>query len=379
MKFISIPCASLVLLTLLSVIVFSTAKPNDSPKTKPKNILIFMAFGSYSMRISIWPLVEALAEKGHHVTFISSHPSKNPNPKVFDFVPKNISEFIGKLEKEDLNFIEERRKGNNLAFWFDMPSLGIEVCKQIMHDPDVLKWLKTAKYDLVFVDSFLNECGYGLAHAFNAKTIMFSTTSHIAWFYDAFGIPDDSSWAVADFGVGLPVREMSFLQRTINAVLPVFWKLIRDVWYFPKLEEISKTGLGLKRMPSFSEIEKNISLVFVTNHYSQEFARAYTPNVVSVGGLGVVGKNEKLPEEIESFIEKGKDGFVYISFGTIAEFANLDKPTRNEFIKGLLQFPNVRYIWKSGKDIGVDLPENFLVLKWAPQQALLGKENRPIH
>lgn len=194
------------------------------------------------------------------------------------------------------------------------------------------------------------------------------------WFYDAFGIPDDSSWATTDAFIGQPVKDVSFFDRVIGAVMPVYWKLIRDIYYFPELEKIMKDAFQLEKVPSFSELEKNNSLTFLTTHYSQEFARSFAPNVVSIGGLVLAGENKPLPNDIQDFIEKGKDGFIYISFGTIAEFSKLGDEIKEEFVKALLSFPNIQFIWKCAKGVGMDieLPGNFMVVKWVPQQDLLG-------
>lgn len=329
-----------------------------------------MGCGSYSMRISIWPLIEALTEKGHHVTFISAYPSKNPHPGVFDYVPKKLQKWWEETEGE-MDLYQLRKNGMLLSFWFTAPYFGIEVCTKLYEDPEALEWVRSSNFDLVFIDSFMNECAYGLAHAFNAKTIVLSTTTLFPWFYDISGIPDDSSWASTDCSFGFPARDMNFLQRTLNALLPVVWKLIRELWYLPKLEEITKEGLQLESVPSFSELEKNTSLTFLTAHYSQEFPRAVPPNVVNIGGLAITGKLEPLPKDIEQFIGRGTH-FIYISFGTVGEFLSLDKEIREEFVNALLQFPQIQFIWKSSKGLGVELPENFLVLKWAPQQSLLG-------
>lgn len=355
-------------LTLFSLVTHANCvnKKRDS-----KNILFFMGCGSYSMRISIWPLIEALSEKGHQVTYISPYESKNPQPGIHDYVPKNLQRWWTQVEGE-MNLYELRKTGKLLQFWFTAPLFGIEVCKQLYDDPEAVKWIQDSKFDLVFIDSFFNDCAYGLAHVFQAKTIVISTTTVFPWFYDAFGIPDDSSWATTDCVFALPVRDVNFFHRVISAVMPVVWKLIRDLYYYPELEKITKDAFQLENVPSFSELERNNSLVFITTHYSQEFARSFPPNVVPIGGLVLTGKNKPLPKDIEDFIAKGKNGFIYISFGTVGDFSALEKEVREEFVKSLLQFPNIQFIWKTTKGVGIDLPENFMLLKWAPQQDLLG-------
>ncbi len=361
--------------TLLAVTLF-LAHGNCAKQTKDsRNILFFTGCGSYSMRLAIWPLIEALAEKGHQITYVSAYESKlPPQPNIHNYVPKKLQHWWNQITG-DMKLSEMRKNGNLLLFWLSAPQIGIEVCKQLYDDQEAINWIRNSKFDLIFIDSWFNDCGYGLAHVFQAKTIVLSTMPLFPWFYDAFGIPDDSSWATTDTFLALPVKDLHFFHRVINAVMPVYWKLVRDLYYYPELEKITKDAFQLENVPSFSELEKNNSLVFVTSHYSQEFARSFPPNVVSIGGLVLTGENKPVPKDLQDFINKGKDGFIYISFGTVGEFSSLDKKAREEFVKALLQFPNIQFIWKCSKGLGIDieLPQNFMVVKWVPQQDLLGK------
>ncbi|ODN03743.1 UDP-glucuronosyltransferase 1-7C [Orchesella cincta] len=280
-----------------------------------ENILFFTGCGSYSQRISVWPLVAALTEKGHYVTFLSAFESKNPHPNVVDYVPQKLKQWASNT-MGTLNVYELRKKGALLPFWFiGSPTFGTTICEEIYTDPEAIAWIKSSKFDLVIIDAFMNECAYGLAHIFKAKIIVFDTTTVLPWFYDSFGIPDDTSW-VSDAVYAFP-GEMSFFQRTFTAVSTVGWKLFRELWYLPKLEAITKKGLGLDEIP------------------------------------------------------RGKHGFVYISFGTVTEFSGFDEHIKKAFIEAVLKFPHIQFIWKLTKDIDVQLPANFLISSWVPQQELL--------
>lgn len=352
----------------------NTPKEHHGRSIDPKSILVYMGCGSYSMRISVWPLIEALTEKGHKVTFLSAHPPKVPHPNVTDFVPPKMQKWWTDMS-QNLNLVEIRKKGQLVLFSYTTPLFGTATCEQLYSDPEVLPWVKQSKFDLIMIDSFANECAYGLAHVFQAKTIVLATFSVAPYFYDAYGIPDESSW-IADMIFAFHPLEMSFLGRAVSAVAPVVNKFMRKYWYFPRLEEITKQGLGIDNLPSFEELERNTSLVFVTTHYAQEYARALPPNVVPIGGLVLTGNTKPLPKNIEDFINRGKNGFIYVSFGTVFEFKKLDKDVQEAFVHALLQFPDIQFIWKSAEGVGVDLPPNFLVSKWLPQQDILGKYMR---
>ncbi|CAL8137632.1 unnamed protein product [Orchesella dallaii] len=355
--------------SFLAFALFSVLLTVPLSNVNCENILFFTGCGSYSQRISVWPLVAALTEKGHQVTFLSAFESKNPHPNVFDYVPKKLKNWATNT-MDTLNVYELRKKGALLPFWFiGAPTFGITICEEIYSDPEAIAWIKSSKFDLVIIDAFMNDCAYGMAHIFNAKIILFDTTTVLPWFYDSFGIPDDTSW-VSDAVFSFP-NEMNFIHRVLTAAATVYWKLFRELWYLPKLEAITKKGLELDEIPSFSDIEKNTSLVFITTHYSQEHARAFPPNVIPIGGLALTGKAKPLPKDMEDFINKGKAGFVYISFGTVTEFSGFDEQIKKAFIDAVLKFPHIQFIWKLTNDIDVQLPANFLISKWVPQQDLL--------
>lgn len=339
--------------------------------TFPKNILFYVGYGSYSMRISAWPLAKALSEKGHNVTYLSAHKLKDPYPRVNDFVPKKLAEWWANAER-NMDLIGNRKSGKLKAFWYLKTKFGVEVCKVLYSDHETLEWIRKSTFDLIVIDSYLNECGYGLAHFFHAKTIAFSTFSVGPWYFDVYGIPLTESSSTSDVIFHYPAFEHGFISRVVSAVNPLAWKVLREYWYFPWLEEITKDGLGLDTVPSFSELEKNTSLIFMSTHYAQEYPRTFPPNVIPIGGLVLTGNTKPLPMAMTNFINKGKNGFIYISFGTMFEFADMDEEIKEAFVHALCQFPEIQFIWKS-RSVGIDLPPNILVTKWAPQQDLLGK------
>lgn len=84
------------------------------------NIVFYFALSTYSHRIPAWPLVEALADQGHNVTFVSPFPSKSPNPKVNDYVPKKFKEWVdswGDLE----DVFENRKMDKEIDAWLILP------------------------------------------------------------------------------------------------------------------------------------------------------------------------------------------------------------------------------------------------------------------
>ncbi len=77
---------------------------------------------------------------------------------------------------------------------------------------------------------------------------------------------------------------------------------------------------------------------------------------------------------MESFLEKG-DGFIYLSFGTYAEFLKFDPSIQQAFIGAMQNLSHVQFLWKveSDKFINEFPKNNVYISSWMPQQDILGE------
>lgn len=278
------------------------------------NILVYAIVGSYSQRISLWSLVEGLSDKGHNLTYMSSYDIIDPHPRIVDYAPKKWKEKMGPWEQH-MRFYDIRKNGEMVRMWFRLPDKGLDACETLYSDPEFVSWLKSSQFDLVIMDGLMNECVYSMVHYWKAKLILYSTTITMSWYYDAHGLPDESS-SVTDLMYNFPPGgKMSFLQRFVNAMTPLVWKAVREYWYLPKLEEICKKGLDLEEIPSFKEIERNASLVMLTTHYSLDYPRSFPPNAIPVGGVAVGSKNAKpIPKVLLNDFKVKKNNYDVIIF-----------------------------------------------------------------
>lgn len=258
------------------------------------NILVYGILSSYSQRISLWSLLEALSDNGHDVTYMSAYEIKEPHPRIKDYTPRLWKEKMGPWE-EHLSFYDIRKNKRMVKMWFELPSMGLSACETLYSDPEFVSWLNSTHFNLVIMDGLMNECAYSMVHYWKAKLIVYSTTSTMSWYYDSHGLPDESS-SVSDLMYDFPPgKKMSFLERFVNAMTPLVWKAVREYWYIPQLEEICRKGLQVKEIPPFIEIEKNASLVMITTHYTLDYPRSLPPNVVAVGGVAAAGSEQLKP------------------------------------------------------------------------------------
>lgn len=261
---------------------------------KSENILFFWAVSGTSHRITVWPLVEKLAENGHNVTFLGPLPSKKPNAKVHEIVLEGLLDKIGL----GVDFVDARIQGGAPAIsklWSTYLDFPIKCCEFIVSDPALVDWINTSNYDLVVINAMMNDCAYGLVHKFKAPYIIYGTTHNFGWWSEAFGYPDEN---YPEFRFHYP-ENMNFLQSIHNALQPLYWQWSRHNYVFPQVEKILREGLNIPEMPSFVEIEQNVSLIFQNTHWSEEHPRSLPPLFVPIGGMHCVDDLKPLSKVIQ--------------------------------------------------------------------------------
>lgn len=78
---------------------------------------------------------------------------------------------------------------------------------------------------------------------------------------------------------------------------------------------------------------------------------------------------------MEEFASGAKDGFIVFSTGSIIKPSHMPESVRKGFVKTFSKLKQ-KVIWKWDKDGGMpDLPANVKLVKWLPQQDLLGHPN----
>ena len=85
----------------------------------------------------------------------------------------------------------------------------------------------------------------------------------------------------------------------------------------PKLEKILDEMFPGVERPSLLDLEKGASL---TLHFGHQFIgdgnRPITPNHIYIGMMNC-REPKQLPEDLQKFMDSGKDGVIYVSFGYV--------------------------------------------------------------
>ncbi|ODM95387.1 UDP-glucuronosyltransferase 2B18 [Orchesella cincta] len=291
-----------------------------------------------------WPLAVGLAENGHSVTFLQATPNKNPHPNITEMNPANVKHL-------------------------PPPNL-VELRLTFLNDTSNLEWVNSNKFDLVIIDALFNDCAYGLAYKWQAKTIVFGTTHVFDWFPDGFGFQDESSWIPSiHFSQDLPMGFFGRVQASVSYLYCHFNKQFRGL---PGLDLVLREKLGMPDMPPVSEMIMNTSLVFINTHYSEELARSLPPFVIPIGGMHVSETVKPLPKEMEEFVKgSGDNGFIYVSFGSEADMSKSPEFIRKIFFSAVGKI-KTGFLWRWDGEKPVGMPDNVMTAKWMPQQSILG-------
>ncbi|CAD5209344.1 unnamed protein product [Bursaphelenchus okinawaensis] len=129
-------------------------------------------------------------------------------------------------------------------------------------------------------------------------------------------------------------------------------------------------GVDFDYQQAFAESQ----YVFVNTDEHLDFPQIITQKRVHIGGLGMQNNDltVELPQEMAQKIKEFKQGFVLVSFGTVASSYSMPEHVKTAFKEAFQMFPEVLFVMKYEKDDeyakGV---KNIYKVKWLPQRSLL--------
>ncbi|XP_046747843.1 UDP-glycosyltransferase UGT5-like [Diprion similis] len=326
---------------------------------------------SISHQVVFRGLTLALNKRGHELVVATPNPVKNPNLK-------NYTEI-------DLSTLYTMNPGRNIIDsrfmdWLTMIRQISESTRTtidvILGHPEMRKLYalnSNEKFDVLIIEPLYWPAIMALAPRFNVPIIGVSS----------FGLAINNHYSIGNSILPSHPSTWEF-QSNINSP-STFWERLCNfiqVWrylYFyrtvhmPTQEAVARKYLG-SNMPSLTDIEKNISLIFVNQQGPISFARPNVPGVIQIGGFHIVKSTERLPKDLQEILDDATQGFVYMSLGSNVQSKMLSNDTRAEFVAAFAALP-YKVIWKFEDDDFPNKPDNVLILKWTPQQAILAHPN----
>lgn len=250
-------------------------------KCECARILAVFPTPSISHQIVFRPLILELARRGHDVTVITTDPVF-PKGKS----PGNLTEIDVHDLSYDLwkNFLatekgKEDDAQKQIKFIFTLlngvfeEQLKSAEVQSLIHD-------KNKSFDLLFVESCVRPA-IGFSYLYKAPVIEFSSFGGL---YETFG----KTGAATN-----PLLYPIITRQRLNNL--TFWEKISELYnqfdaeyVFASLEESENKMLQQifgERIPSISELKKNIEMLFLNVHPVWDYNRPVPPNTIYLGGL----------------------------------------------------------------------------------------------
>nr|AHX56942.1 UDP-glycosyltransferase 211A1 [Strigamia maritima] len=325
-------------------------------------ILYLSPLASQSHKNVFDPVISELGTKGHEVTVVSPYKLAQPVTNVKEIivdVPMNPE--ILKLMSE----VMKHTDNHPLRSTFIFKPFTLAACEAYFGNPQVKLLLKAGQqFDIVIVNAFLNECALATAPLLGQYVIMHSPATLFPW--TPVFVPQPPSYVPNIF---LPyTSKMNFFQRLNNVLTNIGYDLMYNYHLVPAVQ--ATVASHVAGNPSVHQAHKQVSFTLTNADPVLISARPSMPNVVDVGGLHC-RKAKPLPTDLEDFVQKsGNDGFIYFSLGSNAQIKHLGKETKAHLLNAFSKLKQ-KVIFKSEEDLK-DLPSNVKLVKWAPQQDLLG-------
>ncbi|XP_049859784.1 UDP-glucosyltransferase 2-like [Schistocerca gregaria] len=333
-------------------------------------ILAASPFPAISHVLPMRQIVLELAKRGHEVTFISTDPMKKPIKNLTEVDISPAYKFL----RKSVNWMEVvMHEWNPMQMVSRMAGTSPPLCEEGLKSPEMMSFIKSpSKFDLYIVERALVPCFYGVAHAVGSPPVVgLVTLGAYPYAHWTHGNPDNPAYS--PWWVHAYPDHLSFWQRLYSSYV---WLHFNYLWFnvvLPKHDAMLKNYFGLE-VPSIFELERNFSLMLITNHFTESYPRPNLPNFVEVTGLHIQPDIKPLPKDIQDWLDGATEGVIYFSLGTNVLGSTMPSDKRRAFLDAFSQLRQ-RVLWKWEKDDATDLPPNVKLSKWIPQQSVLAHPN----
>ncbi|XP_041857100.1 UDP-glucuronosyltransferase-like [Melanotaenia boesemani] len=339
-------------------------------------VLVMPVDGSHWLSMKI--LVKELGRRGHEVTVLVPESSllikgsdsyKNEIYKV-PYTQADLDENFNKLREgvfshtpgiTDL-FV-------NVQLIVNATSLQVVGCEALLDNEPLMGRLRGEGFDVMLTDPFL-PCGSVLAKLFSIPAVYFLRGLPCGLDIRANQCPSPPSYVPVQFSGN--TDNMTFPQRVKNMFMHILESYLCKVLYqhFDDLAN-KRFGNGM----TYTELISHGAIWLLRYDFVLEWPRPLLPNMVLIGGINCA-KKAPLPAELQEFVDgSGDHGFIVFTLGSMLSKMPVEKAKL--FFDAFRQIPQ-RVVWRYTGDLPNNVPKNVKVMKWLPQNDLLGHPNAKV-
>ncbi|CAI5452742.1 unnamed protein product [Caenorhabditis angaria] len=341
-------------------------------------ILVFSPACSTSHLISNARIADELAQAGHDVTVLEIDMLNITSMKTAKFAKRKIVaglasslQFKNILMGFSAHVMSDPSIYDEFKGFWEYQNAFNGVCEEFIKNTEIFEELRSEHFDAYFGEQ-INMCGFGYAQALGIKRkFLISSCPMNGANYDLVGLP----MALGDLPIGSDLSENpTYFERArnaLNAVIQLLEYRVLNMY----LTDIFRAQFG-ENFPNTLDIVRESDFTFVATDEVIDFSSPTLQNVIHVGGLGIHNVEAKLPEPYASEMEKGKNGVIYFSLGTIANTSRLPNQVLESFLEIVQRFPDYHFLIRADKyDLNtVEKAKNIKnvrVSDWLPQPAIL--------
>ncbi|XP_014301461.1 UDP-glucuronosyltransferase 2B31-like isoform X1 [Myotis lucifugus] len=331
----------------------------------------------YSHWINMKTIVDALVQRGHEVTVLTSSASilidpNKPSAIQFEIFPTSLT----KDDFEDLfkRLISKWTYTPKDTFWtyfsllqdntceyFDCIQ---KLCKDAVLNKNLMTKLQESRFDVILADP-AGPCGELLAELLKIPFV-YSLRFSFGYTIEKYsgGLPFPPSYVPIVFSE--LSDHMTFMERVKNMIYVLYF----DFWFqafSEKWDQLYREALG--RPTTLFELMRKAEIWFIRTYWDFEFPRPLLPHFQFVGGLHCKPA-KPLPKEMEDFVQSsGENGIMVFSLGSMVNIMTEERA--NVIASALAQVPQ-KVIWRYDGKKPDTLGPNTRLYKWIPQNDLLG-------
>ncbi|KAG7196862.1 hypothetical protein KM043_014498 [Ampulex compressa] len=333
-------------------------------------ILGVFPFPSRSHQVIFRSFSMELAKKGHDVMIFTTHSGENV--KRENYTEVNLH-YVSDTVQKNMNFFKLGKDG----VWATVRAVSDQseiMSEAVLSHPAMQRLVSansTEKFDLIVAQCLMNDAIYALSIRLNAPMIGISTLPMLSFHHYIFGNPLILAYS-PDVLLG-QTDHMNLWERMTN--LYYASRILYEYLYtvLPKQDIIMRKYFG-QDMPPIKEVSKHLSLILFSVPQYFPYPRPNVPSVINIGGFRLQRPSEALPSDLKNILDDAKEGFIYFSLGSNIKTQDLPKEVLSVFISAFAELPYT-ILWKYEVDNLPDMPDNLVLRKWLPQEAVLAHPN----
>lgn len=338
------------------------------PGTCSNILLMPFSFRSHVAEISA--IGSTLKENGHNIFIMlsESYPHLDEAKKDFQLVIHKVKypDFYSNSEDENV-WMEIATKVTPIEEFRINVDGFVEMCTNPLADETLIEKIQQLKIDLAIIDGFpVSRCLYLIVHKLGIPYLSL-TTQYEPWVWRNPALPSFVPFPLA----GVYTEKMNFMERIRNLITLVDWTAWPRIPYME--DSILKPYLTNDTDITFSKLAAKSLLWLIDTDVAIDFARPTMANEIYIGGLTTRPANP-LSVNLETFAGGATNGFILVSFGSSGI---LDDESSFNTLAEVFARLEQRIIWKYSNNIPshLNIPPNVKILKWLPQNDLLGHRN----